>query len=141
MIRRILLFLTLVPGFCPGDFDGQSDDEDEHTNRLLTYLSTDSEELYFPTPRLKNRFRIMYSTDIDPANLVVELDGEDITHLFSPQPNSFETVDLPIIVHQSKRLTLRIPERLEDDSVDTPMWDYDEFRIDTSLGESLMIAE
>jgi hypothetical protein len=83
----------------------------------------------------------MYSTDIDPANLVVELDGEDITHLFSPQPNSFETVDLPIIVHQSKRLTLRIPERLEDDSVDTPMWDYDEFRIDTSLGESLMIAE
>lgn len=135
----LLVTSLLTCGSCFADFQGQSDNEDPGINRMMTYPRVDSAILEFPDAGRNTEFTIVYSEDIDPRFLVVELDGKDISHLFNPKATSLETVQLPIIAGESKRLTLRVPQRLAEESAATPLWDYDEFEIRADRGESLMV--
>ncbi|MBD3647778.1 MAG: hypothetical protein HUJ31_10075 [Pseudomonadales bacterium] len=138
-IPALLVIFLLTCGSCRADFQGQADNEDPDINGMMTYPDVDSAVLVFHDTRRNTEFMIGYSEDIDPRFLVVELDGKDISHLFDPKPTSLETVQLPIVEGVSKKLTLRIPQRLPEDSAATPLWDYDEFVIRADRGESLMM--
>ena len=125
--------------YVSGPYHGQSAHEDEYINELLIYPSVHSAVIEYPDLRSNSSFRIAYSDLIDPEHLVVELDGKDITSLFNPEPARMEMAKLPPIEGKKKRLTLRIPELLEESSAATPQWDYDEFEIIAEPSQSLMI--
>ena len=136
----ILLAASLLTcSACYAEFQGQSENEDPEVNRMMTYPGVDAAILEFPDARRNTEFTIAYSEDIDPRFLVVELDGKDISHLFDPKPTSLETVALPIIEGESKRMTLRVPQRFAEASAASPLWDYDAFEISADRGESLMV--
>ena len=136
----ITMVLTFISGACFGEYAGQSDYEDDEINQLLVYPMARSNVLEYPDLRNYSKFMIGYSADIDSNHLVVELDGKNITHLFNPKPNSIETIELPIVVNITKKLTLRIPQLLEESSAETVLWDYDEFEIKAETGQSLFLG-
>lgn len=99
----------------------------EDINQLLTYKGI-SDEISLPPGARSYFFQVWFNKKIDPTNVIVTLNGQDISDLFVAEQDESNFVDLPLMEGPNK-LELRAAESIEHNSGLTPQWDYDNFII------------
>ncbi|MDH5767216.1 MAG: hypothetical protein OEZ38_14470 [Gammaproteobacteria bacterium] len=110
-------------------FDGLPSSEYGYINKLLTYSLPTQAEVFLPQDAA-NAFPLFvyFHKKIDPTNIIVELNGKDISDLFVFEPGESFIVDLPLEFGENI-VKLRALELVEGNSGETPQWDYDNFTI------------
>ena len=125
MNRWTFLLVIVIPSCVLAETFAGSGEEDARINALLDYPEDYRSEMSLPPGTTSLDFVVQYGEHIDIANLVVELNGDDISGRFHPKPHHGETVRLDLI-QRHNLLRLRVPEKLTG-SAETPRWDYDAF--------------
>lgn len=110
-------------------FDGYPDAETGYINKLLTYEYITASDITL-TPGASNLYpiHINFHKKIDPTNVIIELNGRDISDKFTFEQGEANFVELTLVVGEN-RLELRALELITDGSGLAPMWDNDSFTI------------
>jgi hypothetical protein len=104
---------------CPGDppppptssFPGTAKPgETEAVNALLTYSAPLTDRFHLPAGTQSVAVTIHYGKDIDPKSFKVEPQSNKVRKLFTPKPDSSETVFLPVQSGKNK-YTLSVQEQ------------------------------
>lgn len=109
--------------------EGYPDSEIGYINKLLTYKHLESSEITLPMGASHPyMFQIYYHKKVDPTNIIIELNGKDISDMFTFEQGESEIIEIPIELGKNV-LKLRALELISDGSGSTPMWDHDSFTI------------
>lgn len=105
-----------------GGYDG-TDDEEDDANLLLSYFTCSSSEIELPPGMKQLSFGIYYYMGVDPETFSAILNGENISSLFKPEPNSNEIVTLDLS-QGSNSLILKIEGEVQSQKqIDTDVFE------------------
>lgn len=76
-------------------FEGLPDNENENINKLLTYKGI-SADISLPPGAERLPFQVWFHKRIDPTNVIVTLNGEDVSELFVAEQGGSNLVELPL---------------------------------------------